>query len=122
MALTASRVDLAFLDSGDYYDAFQFGTAGDTSWNFNNKTFHMDIKGSSDDATPLLSLTSANGRVIVDDPINRVLHLYVPQATWEAAIVPGVYVYDFVMIDGATTVRTPLMYGNLEDQHGVTQS
>jgi hypothetical protein len=122
MALTAARANLSYLDSGDFYDAFRFGTVGDTSWSFTNKTFHMDIKGSADDDSALLTLTSGNGRIVVDDAATRVLHLYVSQADWEAALVPGCYVYDLVMIDGDTTVRTPLMYGSIEDTRGVTQS
>jgi hypothetical protein len=121
MALTASRQDLQFLDSGDLYDAFQFGMTGDTSWDFDNKTFHMDVKGSTDDASPLLSLTTANNRIVTDDGLLRVLHIYVPMADVEASLVPGCYVYDLIMIDGVTTVRTPLMYGRLEIKHGATQ-
>lgn len=121
MALTAARVDLQVLDSGDFYDAFQFGTVGDTSWSFASKTFLMDIKGSSDDVSPLLSLTTGNSAVVVDDAVTRVLHLYVAKAAMEAALVPGCYVYDLVMVDGITTVRTPLMYGNIEIKHGATQ-
>lgn len=121
MALTASRQDLQYLDSGDLYDAFQFGTAGDTSWTFDNKTFLMDVKGSTDDTSPLLALTTGNARIMTDSGALRVLHLYVPKATLEAALVPGCYVYDLVMVDSITTVRTPLMYGTLEIKHGATQ-
>jgi hypothetical protein len=134
MALTASRQDLQYLDSGDLYDAFQFGTLGDTSWDFNNKTFHMDVKGSTDDASPLLSLTTTNNRIVVVDASQRVLLLDMslaaipslgppgpPVGELVAVIVPGCYVYDLIMIDGITTVRTPLMYGKLEIKHGATQ-
>jgi hypothetical protein len=121
MALTASRTDLKYADSGDLYEALQFGTSGDTSWVFDNKTFIMDIKGSTDDASPLLSLTTVNSRIVVDSGALRILHLYVAKAVYEAALVPGCYVYDLVMVDSITTVRTPLMYGNLEIIHGATQ-
>lgn len=123
MALTASHTDLATADSGTFQDAFRFGTLGDTSWSFGGMSFHMDIKGSSDDAAALLSLTTANGRIVVDDAVNRVLHFNVTQSDLEAALVPGCYVYQLVMIDGSSPpVRTPLMYGNLTIIHGVTQS
>lgn len=121
MAITAARADLKVIDSGDFFDAFQFGTEGDTSWSFTGCSFHMDIKGSSDDDAALLSMTTGNGRIVVDDAVTRVLHFAVPQADLEAALVPGCYVYDLVMIDGAS-VRTPLMGGTLEICHGVTQS
>lgn len=122
MAITASKVDLTVMDSGDFYDAFQFGTEGDTSWNFDNKTFEMEIKGSRDDDDPLLELNTGNGRIVVDSGGDRVLHLYVSKADWQAALVPGCYVYDLIMVDDITTVRTPLMYGSIEDKRGVSQT
>lgn len=122
MALTASRVDLQVLDSGSFVDAFQFGTPGDTSWSFTGVTFNMDVKGSADDVSPLLSMSSGNGMIVVDDAVNRILHFNVSWSALEAALVPGCYVYDLIMIDGSTpAVRTPLMGGKLEIRHGVTQ-
>lgn len=121
MALTAARVDMEVRDSGDWSDAFQFGTVGDTSWSFSGCTFHMDVKGSTDDASPLFQLNSANGRVVVDDPVQRILHFNAVKADIQAALVPGRYVYDFVMITGAG-VRTPLMYGHVKFKHGATQT
>lgn len=122
MALSAARVDIKVADSGSLNDAFIFGTTGDTSWSFLNMTFKMDVKGSTDDASPLLSMTTENGHILVDDVVNRILHFAVSQATIESSLVPGCYVYDLVMIDNsALPVRTPLMYGTLTVIHGATQ-
>jgi hypothetical protein len=120
MAITAAKVNMEVIDSGDWSDAFQLGTPGDTSWSFTGGSFHMDVKGSTDDAVPLLSLTTANGYVVIDDPVNRILHLAVPQSVLEAALIPGRYVYDLVLISAAG-VRTPLMYGWVKIKHGATQ-
>jgi hypothetical protein len=67
----------------------------------------------------LLSLSTGNGRIIVDDPIQRVLHFNVLAADIQSNLPPGIYVYDLVMID-VNGVRTPLMYGNVKVVQGVT--
>lgn len=122
MAVTASRVDIETYDNGTWSDAFQFGTVGDTSWSFTGMSFHMDVKGSKDDATALLSLTTSNGRIVVDDPVQRILHFNVTESDLEAVLVPGLYVYDLVMIDTSVPpIRTPLMTGKVKVRHGVTQ-
>jgi len=121
MALTAARADMVVRDSGSWSDAFRFGTLGDTSWSFTGCAFHMDVKGSDDVVSPLISLTTANNRIVVDDVVQRVLHFNVTQADLEAALVPGCYEYELVMIDGSG-IRTPLMYGKVKIKHGVTQS
>lgn len=120
---SVARVDLAVQDNGTWQDAFQFGTAGDTTWSFSNKTFHMDVKASSDDVAALFSLTTAAGTIVVDSVVLRILHFNVPEAVLEAALAPGQYVYDLVMIDASVPpIRVPLMRGHVRIKHGVTQS
>jgi hypothetical protein len=121
MAVTAARVDMVILNNATWIDAFQFGTVGDTSWNFNGQSFRMDIKGNNDQVTFLLSLTSGAGTIVVDDPIARILHLNVQDTVVAAALLPGEYQYDFVMIDGSVPpVRVPLMQGEVKVKQGIT--
>lgn len=112
-------------------DAIQFdgppgitGVTGGTGpyWNFENKTFRLDIKGDPEVNTPLLSLTSAAGEIVVDSVTLRVLHFNVPEATLQASLAPGRYVYDFIMIDTSVTpnVRIPLMHGEFILTNGIT--
>lgn len=121
--ITRAEVDICILTNAYWSDAFQFGTVGDVSWSFTNKTFHLDVKASVDDATAatLLHLSTANARILVDDAVTRILHFHVTDADIQASIPPATYVYDLVMTDVATSVRTVLMGGKLTVEPGVTQ-
>lgn len=122
MAQTAAIVDIITQDNATLSDAFMFGDAGDTTWSFAGMSFIMEIKASRDDAAPLLTLTSADGTIIVDDPVQRVLHLNEPDTAIQAALPVAVYVYDLIMFDGSTPpIRTPLMKGHLTVTKGVTE-
>lgn len=116
-----ARVTMCITNNVTWQDAFQFGTVGDTTWNFTGKTFHMDVKASVDDTAALLSLTTANSRIVVDDVTNRVLHFNVTEADLQAGLPPAEYVYDLVMIDGSG-VRTQLMFGTVTVKQGATQA
>lgn len=118
---SVARVNLAVQDNGTWQDAFQFGDEDDTTWSFTGKSFHMDVKASSDDVDPLFSLTTSNGQIVVDDVTLRVLHLNVTETALRAALPPGEYVYDLVMIDTSNPpIRVPLMRGHVKVRHGVT--
>jgi hypothetical protein len=121
-AVTAARVDIVTPDNTTWTDAFQFGIQGDTSWSFTNQNFRLDIKGNKfTQPTYLLSLTSAAGQLIVQDPVQRILQMDVPEATLTGALVPGDYEYDLIMFDGSVPpIRIALMYGKFKLVHGVT--
>jgi hypothetical protein len=121
MAITAACVKIVTRANATLSDAFQYGVAGDTSWSFTGQHFHMDIKASNADSLALLSLTDANGRIVVDDAINRVLHLNVDDVTLDAALPVGEYVYDLIMYDTSTpAIRVALQQGVLKIVQGVT--
>lgn len=121
MGQYSARVRFIIPDNATWADALQFGTDGDTTWSFTGQNFRMDIKGDREDTAALLSLTSGAGEIVVDDADTRVLHFDVPEATIQAALVPGCYLYDFVMIDdGDSTIRVTLMHGTIEVVHGIT--
>lgn len=121
MADTAAKVDMVITNNATWMDAFQFGTVGDTSWNFTGQNFRMDIKGNKDQTVALLTLLSTNGTIVVDDVTQRILHLNVPDATITGALVPGEYQYDFIMYDSSNpVVRVLLMQGEIKVRQGVT--
>lgn len=121
MSDTAGRVELLVFDNATFEDAFMFGVTGDTTWSFTGQNFRMDVKGTPDDAAPLLSITSAAGQIVVDDAVKRVLHFNVPETTIQSALTPGEYVYDLVMFDNSTpAVRVVLMRGCLTVCHGIS--
>jgi hypothetical protein len=140
----AARVDIEVADNTTFYYGFQFdpppwqlggysqyfgtGATGcytGPQWNFENQNFRMDIKRRYSDTGTLLSMTGAQGvstgEIVVDDPQNRVLHFDVPESVLTASLIPGNYVYDFIMFDDSTPpIRQMLMQGIFKLTHGVT--
>lgn len=116
---TAALEDMTVANNGTWSTAYQIGKPDDPTWNFNDCNFELDVQRNRYDQVPLLSLSTGNGRIIVDDPIQRVLHFNVLAADIQSNLPPGIYVYDLVMID-VNGVRTPLMYGNVKVVQGVT--
>jgi hypothetical protein len=117
---TSAPTDLKIANNATWMDAFQFGTPGDTTWSFDNQGFELDVQLNRYDTVPKLSLSVTNGRIVVDDPVQRVLHFDVKPDDLQVALSPGVYVYDLVMVDSATDDRTLLMHGKLYVGQGVT--
>lgn len=131
----AAHVNIVTLDNETFQDALQLdppdcdcGCAGATGptgctgpvWTL-GPNLRMDIKRHRSDTSALLSLTSAASQIIIDDPTNRIFHFNVPETTLTAALVPGEYVYDFVMYDNSTPpIRTVLMGGEFKLLHGVS--
>lgn len=118
---TSAYVDFVISDNVTWTDALQFGTPGDTSWSFTGQNFRLDIKGNKDQTIPLLSITSSVGQIVVDDPVQRVLHFLVPEAALNAGLVPGHYVYDLIMFDNSVPpIRIQLCQGKFHFGVGVT--
>ena len=118
---SSADVTIVTANNATFQDAFQFDDEDDTTWSFVSKTFQMDIKANIEDASPLGSFTSASGKIVVDDTATRVLHFNVPLATLAVdGLIPGEYVYDFLMTDTITSVVTPLMHGAFIVTDGVT--
>lgn len=128
---TTAIVDIQISNNVWWTDAFQFGCTAvgpeccladvDTSWSFTSKTFLLDIKASNSDSAALLSLSTANNRITVTDAANRILQFSVTDLVIRAALVPGQYPYDLVMVDPILGgQRTLLMQGTLTVTQGVT--
>jgi hypothetical protein len=115
---TSAHVDLRIDNNGTWMDAFQFGEPDDTTWTLTGQTFALDVQ-LSPYGVSLLSLTTANGRILVDDVVQRVIHFNVAPDVIQASLKPGEYVYDLVMINGSD-IRVPLMHGTLCVGQGVT--
>lgn len=123
MARTSAIVNMTIANTVTWEDAFQFGTLGDLTWSFVGQSFHLEVKASRDDSTALFSATSAGGSIIVDDVVQRVLHMNVPETAVQAALPVGEYVYDLVMFDGSSPpIRVQLMQGEVQVTQGVSES
>jgi hypothetical protein len=119
---TAALVDVTVANNATWNDAWQFGNVGDTSWDLTGQAFKLEVKASRNDLTPLATFTSSGGTIVVDDIVQRVIHMNVPDATIQADLPVGCYVYDLIMFDGSTpSIRVQLMTGHLEVKQGVTQ-
>jgi hypothetical protein len=134
---TAAEVDIVTSTNTTWADALQFdpppvpggpptpywpeGASGPT-WTFTNQNFRMDVKTDINASGPIASWTSSNNQIVIDDPINRVLHMNVPESQYPLnGMVPGTYIYDFVMFDGSIPpIRVMLMQGKFKLQPGVT--
>jgi len=127
---TTSVVNITISTNVWWTDTFRFGCTEesdeccaadvDTTWDFNGKTFAMDLRPElGGDET--FSLTTENGRIVVTDATNRILAFNVTHTDLAAALtVDTTYVYDLIMITTATGERTQLMRGAIEVNQGVT--
>lgn len=131
VAPSSANVKIVTQDNATFYDAFQFdppanGVTGATGctgpqWNMENQNFRLDIKRDDELDDPLLSLSSELGQIVVDDTTQRILHFNVPKDTLTAALVPGRYIYDFIMYDNSDPpIRIPLMHGEFVLTHGIS--
>ncbi len=116
---SSAHVDINTPDNATFSEAFQFDDADVTYWNFTDKTFRMDIKPNRWSDTILITLTSADSQILVDDAALRVLHFDVGPDTMRAAMPPGKYVYDLLMTD-INNVVTQIAHGEFWFSHGVT--
>ena len=122
--------------TGYCYGGYTYPGIGGTgpAWNFSGQNFRMDVKGNAGQSAPLLSIDNGvpgSTLVVVDDYANRILHFNVPEnvlngltgatgATGQG-LIPGDYVYDFVMYSNDNPpVRTVLMGGRFIVTNGIT--
>lgn len=118
---TSANVDISVAKNASFLEAFQFDDPTVTTWDLANKTFRLDIKGNFEQTSALISITSAGGKITVEDVATRVILINVDDATMQAALVPGEYVYDLIMTDTAfSDARTQLMHGKFTFAEGVT--
>ena len=77
-SVTSARVDLRIDDNATWMDAFQFGnpTDGDETGRSTDRV-RDGCPLNRYDAVPLLSLTTDNSRIIIDDSVQRVIHFNV---------------------------------------------
>lgn len=138
---SSAYVDIKTGDNVTWLDAFQFTTGGNCcctgptgpNWNLTG-TFQWDIEGNpwlGATANPGLSLISTGGPgsvIVVDDPINLILHANVPPTVLTGAVtgttgatgvglVPGKYKHALRMTQGVNIVE--LLHGDFYLSHGV---
>jgi hypothetical protein len=122
---SSARVKIVTAKNATFQEAYQFDPpdADDPTppaWSL-MPNFRLDVKAYFEQAVALLSLTSAAGQIVVDDPVNRLIHFNVPETSIVPPLVPGVYVYDLINFDNSVPpIRIPLMHGEFIVTDGVT--
>jgi len=118
---SSAYLELVIANNSSWRDAFQFGDADDTTWNLTGQNFVMDVKATEEDEDALFSLSTGNGRIVVDSETLRVIHFNCTADEVHDALNPGTYVYDLVMYDNSVPViRTALMHGHVTVRQGIT--
>ena len=114
---TSAFVQFKISNDATWNDAVQFGPLADgTEWSFPaGATFLMDVKRNRYDASPLLQLSTANGRIVNLSNTLRLVQFNVAIADILSSLPPGDYVYSFIMDDPVTipSQRTQLMHGDV---------
>lgn len=114
---TSALVKFKISNDATWNDAIQFGPLADgTNWSFPaGATFLMDVKRNRYDTTPLLQLSSANGRIVTLSATLRLIQFNVSIVDLQAALPPGDYIYSLLLDDPVTTPsqRTQLMHGDI---------
>jgi len=121
--LPVTRVDIQIANNVWWDDQFQFGEPDDFTWTLNGMNFYLGIKNRFEDTSAFLTFTSLAGQIVVQDPINRILGMLVPDTTLRNGtppLPPGKYVYDLIMVNASTGQTDGLMYGELHVKLGVT--
>ena len=136
---SSAHIDFETGDNVTWLDAVQFrgltgpcGCTGPTGPNWTlTGTFQTDIRGDRNwgPTGPSLSLTSTGGTgslIVIDDPVNLIMHHNVQPAVLLGAsatgatgpgLVPGNYVYATRMVQSPNTIE--LMHGRFRLRHGV---
>lgn len=120
IAATASIVDIIAPNNATLQDAFQFDPAG--TWLL-AANFSMAIKMARSDPAALVTFGTSDGTIVVDDPVQRIIHMNITDTALAAALPVGEYVYDLVMHDAsAPPIRTLLMQGRFFVTNGITET
>jgi hypothetical protein len=121
---SSSNVTIVTAKNATFNESYQFDppVAGvvPPSWTL-YANFRMDVKAYFEQASPLCSFTTGAGQIVVDDPVQRVIHFNVTEGSIDPPLVPGKYFYDLIMFDGSVPpIRVPLMHGDFVVTDGVT--
>jgi hypothetical protein len=115
-----TRVDILISNNVWWDDQFQLGDPSDFTWTLTGLDFYLQVKNSDDDTTPLLSLSSLSGQIVVADANARIVGMLVTDTVIRSALPEGEYVYDLIMVNHATGQTDGVMYGTLKVAQGIT--
>jgi len=101
----------------DWIDTIVFGSVNDR-WRLDDYDIWMHVKKAGD-ATVLLELSTADGKLVVPDALARRLEINVGWAQIEA-IEPGPFEFDFLLENKTTAIRSRSGPHSLSITRGIT--
>lgn len=116
--MRAMRIDLLDFEiarNEDWADVIGFGSE-DEPLDLTGATFSMDVR--KDDGTLALSLTTANGRLVVADALKGLMGPLVAVADVQSSLPVGIYTHDCLMVKDGRTRR--VWTGSLRVVNGIT--
>jgi hypothetical protein len=119
-SVTSAHIDFKVDNNSTWMDAVQFGAPDGYTWNFEGQDFEMDVQRNEYDKTPLLQMSTLNGRIIIADVYQRVIYFNVSPDEIQTSLEPGCYVYDLVMVGTNPVTRVALLHGSVFVKQGVT--
>ena len=101
--MTAKRQDITIEQGADYDRPFTLTDDDGEIDNLTGVAFALQIRASVNDPTALLTLSTADGTIVVDIDTGAVQPRINPSVT--AALLPGTYVYDLKALEANGRVR-----------------
>lgn len=112
------RQDMVISLNATWQDSFRIGDPADTSWNLIASSLQMALKAHPNDLIPQLSMSTDNGRILIDDAVARIFSFQVSPSDLQNALVPGEYDYDLLIVTATNTM--PVMHGKVCVELGIT--
>lgn len=118
MPLQNEMFDITALQGKTFVLSSQYTEDDDTPVDLTGRSGRMQVRPSRDSATVTLELTTANGRFLFPDAEDGQVQFQVP-ASDMAALLPGNYVYDSELVNGA--IVEPYLSGSFNVVAEVTR-
>lgn len=76
-------------------------------WRLDDYDVEMHIKGAAGTGVPLVTLSPADGSLVIVDPVEARLEIFVPRESFDGTpLGVGTYVFDFHLTNRATGIQT----------------
>lgn len=115
---TSYRQDMVISLNATWQDTFGIGDPTDQSWSLIGVSLQMALKADRNAVTPALSISTDNGRILIDDAVARIFSFNVSPFDLQASLIPDEYEYDLLMVTATNTV--PIMHGKVCVELGIT--
>ena len=106
--------------NADWQEPFVLKQEGER-WRLDDYDVEMHIKAAAGTGDPLLTLTPAAGSLVIVDPVEGRVEIFVPRESFGGdPLGPGTYVFDFHLTNKTTAIQTSTETCTLVVVAGVT--